>query len=436
MRAVDLILKKRNGGKLTTEEIEFMVQGYVRGAIPDYQISAFMMAVFFQDMDDEETTAFTMAMVDSGDKVDLSAIPGIKVDKHSTGGVGDTTTLVLAPLVAAAGLPVAKMSGRGLGHTGGTLDKLESIPGLSVDMDQERFIRQVQEIGVAVIGQTADLAPADKLMYSLRDVTGTVDSIPLIAGSIMSKKIAAGSDAILLDVKVGGGAFMTTIDLARRLAHSMVRIGTLAGRKMGAVISDMDQPLGTMIGNSLEVREAVEILRGEHREGALAKVSETLGAHLLVMGGMAENFHLGRTKIVSMLEKGDGAEKFRQMIQAQGGDPKVVDDTSRLPTARRQEEVKAPVEGYVRSIQARMVGEAAMLLGAGRATKADRIDPAVGLILHRRVGDWVDPGDVIATIHANHDERIGPSAAKILGAFQIDEEPPGEQVLIHDSIFA
>lgn len=436
MRAVDLILKKREGGKLRKEEIEFLIRGYVKGTIPDYQMSAFMMAVFFKDMDDEETTALTLAMAESGDTVDLSAIPGIKVDKHSTGGVGDTTTLVLAPLVAAAGVPVAKMSGRGLGHTGGTLDKLESIPGMSVDLDQDQFIEQVKKIGIAIIGQTGELAPADKLMYGLRDVTGTVDSIPLIAGSIMSKKLAAGTDAILLDVKVGAGAFMTTLERAWRLAHAMVRIGTLAGRKMAAIISDMDRPLGTMIGNALEVREALEILKGEHRRGPLAQVSMTLAAHLLVLGKLTDNLDQARRRVEEVLESGAGAEKFRQLIQAQGGDALVVDDLSLLPQARIIREVPASRGGYITSIHARQVGEAAVLLGAGRATKADRIDPAAGLILHHRVGDRVESGQALFAIHADREDQLVGAASRVSDAIVIDDAPPPEEPLILETILA
>ncbi|MCL5774269.1 MAG: pyrimidine-nucleoside phosphorylase [Firmicutes bacterium] len=434
MRPYDIIMKKRNGEILSREEIYHVVLEYTKGSIPDYQMSAFMMAVYFSGMNDEETTNLTMAMVESGETVDLSPIPGVKVDKHSTGGVGDTTTLILAPLVAAAGVPVAKMSGRGLGHTGGTLDKLESIPGLTVSISHEEFIEQVKRIGVAVIGQTANLAPADKKMYALRDVTATIDSIPLIAGSIMSKKIAAGTDAILLDVKSGSGAFMPTIDMARELASRMVGIGKGVGRRVAAIITDMDQPLGTMIGNALEVREAVEILKGLHPGSALREVSVTLGSHLLVMGNAAKTLPEGRKIIEKKITDGSGALKFKEMIKAQKGDPHIVDDVKLLPQAKIKVDVKAGSSGYVSNIQAQQVGLAAMVLGAGRQKKEDTIDMAVGLILKKRVGETVEKGESFAEIYANDESKIKESERLLVKSFKFSSEPPEVPPLILDTI--
>lgn len=434
MRPYDIIMKKRNGEILSKEEIYYMVLEYTKGNISDYQMSAFMMAVYFRGMNDEETTNLTMAMVESGETVDLSPIPGVKVDKHSTGGVGDTTTLILAPLVAAAGVPVAKMSGRGLGHTGGTLDKLESIPGLTVHLSQEEFIEQVKRIGVAVIGQTANLAPADKKMYALRDVTATIDSIPLIAGSIMSKKIAAGTDAILLDVKFGSGAFMPTIDMARELASQMVGIGKGVGRRVAAIITDMDQPLGTMIGNALEVREAVEILNGLHPKSALREVSVTLGSHLLVMGNIAKTVEEGRKIIEKKIEDGSGALKFKEMIKAQKGDPRIVDDVSLLPQAKIKRDVESVSSGYVSRIHAQQVGLAAMVLGAGRQKKEDTIDMAVGLILKKRVGEKIEKGEPLAEIHANDESKFKESKRLLIKAFNISKNRPEVPPLVLDTV--
>ena len=434
MRAFDIIKKKRDGECLTPEEIEFFIQGFVQGKIPDYQMAAFLMAVYFRNMTAEETTALTLSMTHSGETLDLASIPGVKVDKHSTGGVGDTTTIILAPLVAAAGLPVAKISGRGLGHTGGTLDKLEAIPGLSTSVAQDAFIRQVQDIGIAVVGQTADLVPADKKMYALRDVTATIDSIPLISGSIMSKKIAAAADAILLDVKVGSGAFMKTLDDARALARSMVDIGKLAGRKVAAVITDMDQPLGNYIGNALEVLEAIEILQGKHQGSPLYEVSLFLAAHLLAMGGAVPGFEPGKALAQSMLTSGAGARKFAQMIAAQGGNGGVVENPALLPAAKFLHPVKAPVSGYIAHTQAEQIGMAAMILGAGRKTKEDVIDPAVGIIIKKRRGDPVYEGELLAEIHAN-DMELALQAEKLyLEALHFTPGMPEPAPLILDFI--
>ncbi|MCD6310428.1 MAG: pyrimidine-nucleoside phosphorylase [Candidatus Eremiobacteraeota bacterium] len=434
MLVYDIIRKKRDGETLTKEEIEFVVMGFVNGEIPDYQVAAFLMAIFFRGMTPQEITDLTMVMVDSGDRIDLSAIPGIKVDKHSTGGVGDTTTLVLAPLVAAAGVPVAKISGRGLGHTGGTLDKLESIPGLSTSLLMEDFIKQVREIGIAIIGQTQDLVPADKKFYALRDVTATIDSIPLIASSIMSKKIAAGSDAILLDVKVGSGAFMKDLESARGLGNAMVEIGKLAGRKVGAVISNMDQPLGSYIGNSLEVLEAIEILKGKHKDSPLYEVSMFLTAHLLVMGGVVESYEEGREKAEITLLSGKGAKKFKEMISAQGGDPEVVEDTARLPWAPVVRGVNSTDQGYITKMEAETIGKTAALLGAGRKTKEDKIDPAVGLIIRKRVGDMVYKGEELVQVHANSEEDARRAEEMYISALTISDEKPEKKDVILDFI--
>ncbi|TDM01154.1 pyrimidine-nucleoside phosphorylase [Macrococcus hajekii] len=403
MRMVDVIAKKRDGGKLTAEEIKFFIQGYTRGAIPDYQASSLAMAIYFQDMDDDERADLTMAMVESGDQIDLSEIEGIKVDKHSTGGVGDTTTLVLAPLVAALDIPVAKMSGRGLGHTGGTIDKLEAVEGFHVEISDEEFVRLVNEDKVAVIGQTGNLTPADKKLYALRDVTGTVNSIPLIASSIMSKKIAAGSDAIVLDVKTGAGAFMKTDEEAEKLAHAMVKIGNNVGRRTMAIISDMSQPLGYAIGNALEVKEAIETLRGEGPED-LTELVLTLGSQMVVLGGGAKTLEEAREKLQDVIDNGQALEKFRTFLTNQGGNGDVVDDVTLLPQASYKIEVPARQTGTVSSIVADEIGIASMLLGAGRATKEDVIDLAVGLMLRKKVGDKVEEGESLVTIYANRED--------------------------------
>jgi len=423
MRAVDLIQAKRDGRELSEAEIRVLIEGYVRGTIPDYQMSAWAMAVFFRGMTAKETAALTLAMAESGDTVDLSGVRGVKVDKHSTGGVGDTTTLILAPLVACAGVPVAKMSGRGLGHTGGTVDKLEAIPGFRVERSQKEFIEQVNRIGVAVISQTGNITPADKLLYGLRDVTATVESVPLIASSIMSKKIAAGADAIVLDVKTGGGAFMKTLDDSIRLAEAMVSIGAEVGRETVAVISGMDQPLGNAIGNALEVREAIAALRGEPDVSAdLVEVCLTLGAHMLVLGEAADTFEEAKRTLRAKLDSGEALRKFAEFVEAQGGDARIVDDPSLLPTAPRVVPVPAPRSGYVEAIRAEELGTAAMWLGAGRATKDATIDLAVGMRLRKRIGDRVEAGEPLAELHvgdATADATVAEASRKAIAAFEV-----------------
>ncbi|EOH91366.1 pyrimidine-nucleoside phosphorylase [Enterococcus pallens] len=403
MRMVDLIEKKRDGKTLTKDEIDFIINGYTAKEIPDYQMSALLMAIFYQDMTDEEISNLTLAMANSGEIIDLSSIEGVKVDKHSTGGVGDTTTLVLAPLVASVGVPVAKMSGRGLGFTGGTLDKFESIPGFRIELSDQEFIDIVNKSKVAVIGQSGNLAPADKLLYALRDVTGTVDSIPLIASSIMSKKIAAGADAIVLDVTTGEGAFMKNLEDAKRLAQTMVRIGKLAGRQTMAVISDMSEPLGEAIGNSLEIVEAIDTLKGEGPED-LTEMCYVLGSQMVVLAGKAETLDDARQLLKEALDSGKALEKFREMIEDQGGDSSVVDHPEKLLTARYESELPAKTSGYVTKLVANEIGIAAMLLGAGRKTKEDAIDHAVGIKLHKKVGEKVEAGESLLTIYANTEE--------------------------------
>lgn len=402
MRMVDIIEKKRDGKSLSKEEIEFFIKGYTNGNIPDYQASSLAMAIFFQDMNDEERAALTMAMVNSGDVIDLSKINGIKVDKHSTGGVGDTTTLVLAPLVAAVGVPVAKMSGRGLGHTGGTIDKLESIKGFHVEISEEDFIKLVNENQVAVIGQSGNLTPADKKLYALRDVTGTVNSIPLIASSIMSKKIAAGADAIVLDVKTGNGAFMKTLEDAEALAHAMVSIGNNVGRNTMAIISDMSQPLGRAIGNALELKEAIDTLNGKGPED-LTELVLTLGSQMVVLANRANTLEEARQLLNEAIENGSALEKFKTFLENQGGDASVVDAPELLPTATYQIEYKAQSSGVVSELIANEIGVASMMLGAGRQTKEDEIDLSVGIVLNKKVGDVVKEGESLLTIHSNRE---------------------------------
>lgn len=431
MRMVDVIAKKRDGKELTKEEIEFFIKGYTDGEIPEYQASSFAMATYFQDMTDNERAYLTMAMVESGDQIDLSEIEGIKVDKHSTGGVGDTTTLVLAPLVAALDIPVAKMSGRGLGHTGGTIDKLEAVEGFHVEISEQEFIDLVNRDKVAVIGQTGNLTPADKKLYGLRDVTGTVNSIPLIASSIMSKKIAAGADAIVLDVKTGAGAFMKTLEDSELLAHAMVKIGNNVGRNTMAIISDMSQPLGRAVGNGLEVKEAIETLRGEGPED-LTELVLTLGSQMVVLAKKAENLDEAREKLQEVIQNGKALEKFKVFLENQGGDGSVVDDVSKLPQAQYTFEVKAKQSGYVSNIVADEIGVASILLGAGRATKDDIIDLAVGLVLNKKVGDKVEEGESLVTIYANQ-EDVKDVEQKILNNIDILDEQV-EPTLIHKVI--
>lgn len=420
MRMVDIIAKKRDKQELTKEEIEFFINGYTNGEIPDYQASSLLMAIFFNDMTPEESSNLTMAMVNSGDQIDLSAIDGIKVDKHSTGGVGDTTTLVLAPLVAALGVPVAKMSGRGLGHTGGTIDKLEALDGFHVELSQEDFVNLVNKDKLAVIGQSGNLTPADKLLYALRDVTGTVNSIPLIASSIMSKKIAAGADAIVLDVKVGDGAFMKNEEDAVALAETMVRIGNDVGRRTMAIISSMEEPLGKAIGNANEVKEAIATLKGEGPED-LTELSITLAAQMVVLGGKAKDLEEARELLAGVIKDGSALEKFKVFVNNQGGDGSLVDSPENLPQAKHHFDVVAEDEGYVESIDAENVGIAASILGAGRQTKEDTIDLAVGIMLEKKVGDYVNKGDVIATLAANT-EDVDSVAEKVRDSYHLGSQ--------------
>jgi pyrimidine-nucleoside phosphorylase len=403
MRFVDIIEKKRDGNELTTDEIQFFITNYTNGTIPDYQVSALLMAIYYQGMTSKECADLTSAMMYSGDTVDLSSIKGIKVDKHSTGGVGDTTTLVLAPLVAALDVPVAKMSGRGLGHTGGTTDKFESIPGFQIELSKQDFINQVNNKGLAVIGQSGNLTPADKKLYSLRDVTGTVNSIPLIASSIMSKKLAAGADAIVLDVKTGDGALMKDMADSEKLAHEMVNIGNQIGRRTMAIISDMSQPLGFAIGNALEVKEAIDTLKG-HGPADLTELVLTLGSQMVVLADKAKTLEEARIKLQEVIKNGKAIEKFKTLIEAQGGDSSVIDHPEKLASAPYQIALPALKSGCVSKIIADQIGIAAMQLGAGRATKEDIIDPAVGIVLHKKVGDKVAEGEALLTIHARTDK--------------------------------
>ncbi|MFB6499136.1 pyrimidine-nucleoside phosphorylase [Bacillus haynesii] len=431
MRMVDIITKKQNGEELTTEEIQFFIKGYTDGSIPDYQASALAMAIYFQDMTDRERADLTMAMVNSGETIDLSAIEGIKVDKHSTGGVGDTTTLVLAPLVAALDVPVAKMSGRGLGHTGGTIDKLEAIKGFHVELSKDEFIELVNRDKVAVIGQSGNLTPADKKLYALRDVTGTVNSIPLIASSIMSKKIAAGADAIVLDVKTGAGAFMKTDEDAVNLAKAMVRIGNNVGRQTMAVISDMSQPLGFAIGNALEVKEAIDTLKGEGPED-LTELVLTLGSQMVVLAKKAETLDEAREKLIDVMKNGKALQKFKDFLQNQGGDSSVADNPEKLPQAAYTIDVPAKEAGVVSEIVADQIGVAAMLLGAGRATKEDKIDLAVGIMLRKKVGDRIEKGEPLVTLYANR-ENVDDVIAKVYDNIQIAEKAEAPK-LVHTVI--
>ncbi|WP_317914293.1 pyrimidine-nucleoside phosphorylase [Carnobacterium maltaromaticum] len=431
MRMVDIIEKKRDGKELTKAEINFVVTGYTKDEIPDYQVSALAMSIFFNDMTNEEIANLTLAMAQSGEMIDLSAIKGIKVDKHSTGGVGDTTTIVLAPLVAAVGVPVAKMSGRGLGHTGGTIDKLEAIPGFNVEISNEDFIEFVNRDQVAVIGQSGDLAPADKKLYALRDVTGTVDSIPLIASSIMSKKIAAGADAIVLDVTTGDGAFMKNEKDAERLARTMVQIGKLANRQTMAIISDMSQPLGLAIGNSLEIKEAIDALNGQGPEDLMEMVY-VLGSQMVVLAKKAETLEEARKMLEEAIQSGAAIEKFKVMVRNQGGDASVIDHPEKLPQAKYVIDLPAKKSGVVSEMVADQLGIAAMILGAGRRTKEDQIDFSVGLMLRKKVADSVVEGETLVTIYANSPD-VEEVKAKIYESITI-AETADEPVLIHQII--
>ena len=433
MRMYDLILKKRNGGELSTEEINYFVENYTKGEIPDYQVSALLMAIYFQKMNKRETSDLTMAMVHSGDMLDLSEIKGVKVDKHSTGGVGDTTTLVLTPMVAALGIPVAKMSGRGLGHTGGTIDKLESFKGFSVEMPTEKFINNVNTIKIAVGGQTGDLAPADKKLYALRDVTATVDNVSLIASSIMSKKIASGADAIVLDVKVGDGAFMKNTESAKELATEMVSIGKHIGRNTIAVISDMDQPLGFAIGNVLEVEEAINTLKGNGPEDLL-NLSLALGSRMVMLAGKADTAEEAEAMLKETITSGVAIEKLKEFVKAQGGDIECIDNTDLFPKAKYVVPVIADNSGVVKKIHAENLGIVAMELGAGRATKESEIDLAVGIVLNKKRGDKVEKGDTIAYIHSNNEGFIEKAKIDILKNYEIVEGYKNDIPLIHEVI--
>lgn len=435
MRAVDLILKKKNGGVMSKPEIEWLVDGFVKGKVPDYQMAAWMMAVCFQGMNPQETGALTDVMMRSGGMVDLSALPGVKVDKHSTGGVGDTTTLIVAPLVAACGGTVAKMSGRGLGHTGGTLDKLESVPGVNVEIPMERFFEIVKEIGLCVMGQTEGLVPADKRMYALRDVTGTVSSIPLIASSVMSKKLAAGADAIVLDVKMGTGAFMQTLPEAQALARTMVEIGAHMGRRTVALVTDMNQPLGMAVGNGLEVREAIELLAGKIPSGdPLYEVSMLLASHMLLLSGLAKDEAGARAKLTQALASGAGLQKLGAMLRALGGDVRCIEDPDSLCIVEKRIPVALGAAGYIAAMRAEEIGVAAQLLGAGRATKEDHIDPAVGLVMHKRQGMHVAADEPVATLYVNDPAHVEEAAALVRAAFTLSQEPPASMPMVYDVI--
>lgn len=435
MRTAELIQKKRDGGRLSREELEFLVSGYVRGEIPDYQMAAWAMAVFFQGMDAEETADLTLIMANSGDTLDLSAIKGFKADKHSTGGVADTTTLVLAPLVASTGVRVAKMSGRGLGHTGGTVDKLESIPGFKTSLSAREFIDQVNQIGISVVGQSGELAPADKLLYALRDVTATVESIPLIASSIMSKKIAAGSDGFVLDVKVGRGAFLKKEEDALALAKSLVQIGKLVRKPTVALVTDMNQPLGRNIGNALEVKEAIQTLQGRGPRN-LTELCLQLGTEMLVLAGAAADAAEARSRLEHSLRSGLAFDKFKEWVAAQGGDPRVAEDISLLPQASFQQDILAPRRGFVQEIDPLTLALTAMHLGAGRATKDAAIDLAVGIEVQVGVGDLVSAGDVLARIHANDPKQLAAAVVEAAPAFVIGEAEPPRRPLVYGKITA
>lgn len=433
MRMYDLIMKKRNGEVLSKAEIEYMVKGFTDGSIPDYQMSAMMMAVYFRGMSEQETLHLTMSMAHSGDMLDLSVIQGIKVDKHSTGGVGDKTSLALIPMAAACGIKAAKMSGRGLGHTGGTIDKLESFPGFTTEITTQQFIQAVNEIGIAIMGQTADLAPADKKLYALRDVTATVDSMPLIASSIMSKKLAAGADAIVLDVKTGSGAFMKEEKDSFALAEEMTAIGKGAGRNTYAVISDMDQPLGCAVGNALEVKEAIDTLRGKG-PADFEELCMTLGSYMLMAGGIAENEEAAGRLLHQVIENGSALDKLAEFIEAQGGDKRAVYDTSLLPQASLSEEILAESTGYISHIQCDEIGICSLILGGGRETKESSIDLSVGLILHKKKGDYVTSGVSLATIYANDENKMAEAAKRFRQAYTFADCPVEKKPLIRGII--
>lgn len=431
MNINDIILKKRNGGKLTKEEIEYYISGYTKGDIPDYQISALLMAIYFQKMDEDETFWLTEAMKHSGDIMDLSRIKGTKVDKHSTGGVGDKLTLVLAPLVSSCGVPIAKMSGRGLGFTGGTIDKLEAIPGFRTSLEMGEFFDQVNDIGISVIGQTAHVAPADKKIYALRDVTGTVDNLSLISSSIMSKKLASGSDAILLDVKCGRGAFMEDLESARELGNTMCKIGRMAGKNTVAVITDMSQPLGNAVGNGLEVMEAIDTLKGKGPED-IYELSVSLAGIMIYLGGGAKTSEEGREMAERSVKNGSALKKLKQFIEAQGGNSDVVEDYDIFGKANISENVFAEEDGYVEEIDARVVGLASQHCGAGREKKEDDIDLSAGILVRKKVGDKVTRGECIATVYGNDGEKVSRACKSVLKAYTIGAEQPPKPVLIKE----
>ncbi|GIV80733.1 MAG: pyrimidine-nucleoside phosphorylase [Anaerolineae bacterium] len=438
MRATEIIEKKRDGLELSTEEIRWFIQGFTKGEIPDYQAAAWLMAVFLRGMSKRETLDLTLAMAESGEQLDLSSVIEYAVDKHSTGGVGDKVTLVVAPLVAAAGVPVAKMSGRGLGFSGGTIDKLESISGYRVALSEEEIVRQVREHGIVLCGQTRSLAPADGALYALRDVTGTVPSLPLIASSIMSKKLASGARAIVLDVKVGAGAFMKTVEEARALAQTMVDIGVGAGRAMVALLSDMNQPLGYAVGNALEVREAIETLRGDG-PADLREHCLTVAAHMVCLGRRdtrPETFQAVQAELTHLLNNGQALAKFRELVEAQGGDVQQVDEPERLPQARYQETLYAEAGGYAAEVNALKVAQATLELGAGRARKTDTIDPAVGVVVHKKVGDSVAKGDPLFTVHANDPDKLARARAVLTEAVVLSQEPQTPPPAFYDTIVA
>ena len=429
MRAYDIIFKKRWNKVLSSSEIDFMVKGFVKGVIPDYQMSAFLMAVAINGMNANETLSLTKSFVNSGDIIDLSSIPGIKVDKHSSGGVGDTTTLVVAPIVAEARIPVAKMSGRGLGHSGGTIDKLESIPGFSTKISKNDFINQVKNIGIAVVGKIGNVVPADKLIYALRDVTATVDSLPLIASSIMSKKIAGGADAIILDVKVGSGAFIEDEKKVEKLAKIMVNIGKGFGRKTRAIITDMSQPLGNAIGNSLEVEEAIKVLKGNGSRD-LREICINIAANMLLLGQKVNNFKEGIELTEEILTSGRGLDKFMQLVSHQGGNSNIVDDISLLPKARYKDELVAKCDGFISKIDCKQIGIASIILGAGREKKEDIIDPSVGIVMEKRLSDNVKINEKICTIYGNDFSKIEEAKKVLVESIEISGEKTSKPILI------
>lgn len=433
MRMYDLIMKKRNGETLSEEEIKYMIAEYTADRIPDYQMSAMMMAIYFQGMSAEETVALTMAMAHSGEMLDLSSISGIKVDKHSTGGVGDKTSIALTPMVAACGVKIAKMSGRGLGHTGGTIDKLESFDGFTTGISTEHFMKQVNEIGVSIMGQTMNIAPADKKLYALRDVTATVDNMSLIASSIMSKKLAAGADAIVLDVKTGSGAFMKKEEDAFALAKEMVTLGNMAGRHTIAVVSDMDQPLGYAVGNALEVEEAIATLRGEGPED-FTKLCMTLGTYMLIAGGVTDDEELAEQMLSEVIQNGSALNKLADFVAAQGGNAKAVYDTSLLPKASVTDEILSEQAGYVKKIDCDEIGICSLILGGGRETKESVIDLSVGMVLHKKVGDFVQAGESLATIYANDRDKLEVAKERFLKAYHFDKRQPEKLPFIKDVI--